>query len=170
MILLSTTISPGLRVALFYVFNLFVGRAGLRRALPWTLARQRELPPELLDEWTGPWTRRRLLRGWDHFGPRHLRRLRNQSTAIRRPTLLVWGLNDRVFPVTHARVIQQLLPGTALATIPRCGHWATVDAPEEVAAEVRRFCGSHRARVWNAEARLVRRAHDGDADRVQAKT
>jgi len=147
MIVLSTTISPSARVALFYVFNLVFGRTALRRALPWTLARPRELSPHLLDEWTSPWARRRLLRGCDHFGARHLRALRDRLTRLDCPTLIVWGMSDRVFPLRHARLLHELLPHAALATIPHCGHWATIDAPEVVAAEVRRFCGSNRERV-----------------------
>jgi len=146
-VMLSTTISPSARVTLFYVFNLLFGRMALRRALPWTLVRPRELSRQLLDEWTSPWTRRRLLRGWDHFGARHLRAVRDRLKRLDCPTLIVWGMNDRVFPLAHARLIHELLPHAALATIPRCGHWATIDAPEQVAAEVRRFCGSIHTRV-----------------------
>ena len=146
-IVLSTTISPSVRVALFYVFNLLFGSAALRQALPWTLARPRELSPQLLDEWTSPWTRRRLLRGCDHFGARHLRAVRDRLTLLDCPTLIVWGMNDRVFPLRQARLIHQMLPHAALATIPQCGHWAPIDAPEELATEVRRFCGSNRERI-----------------------
>jgi pimeloyl-ACP methyl ester carboxylesterase len=142
MIVLSTTISPGARVALFYVFNLLFGRAALRQVLPRTLTRPFELSPQVLEEWTRPWTRRRLLRGWDHFGARHLRAVRERLIAIDCPALIVWGLNDRIFPLTpHARRLHQLMPHAALTMIPQCGHWATIDAPEEVASEVRTFLG-----------------------------
>jgi len=78
---------------------------------------------------------------------RYLRALRDRLTRLDCPALIVWGMSDRVFPLRHARLLHELLPHAALATIPRCGHWATIDAPEQVAGEVRRFCGERRARV-----------------------
>lgn len=90
-VVLSTTTSASARVSLFYLGNLLFGRAALRLALPWTLAHRRRLSRQLLDEWTDPWTRRRLLRGWDHFGARHLRALRERLSLLECPVLIVWG-------------------------------------------------------------------------------
>ena len=49
---------------------------------------------------------------------------------IRQPTLIVWGANDRFFPLTHAERAANLIPNATLRVIPECGHLTAVDAPE----------------------------------------
>ena len=138
-VLLSTTVTRSTRVALLGAANLLVGAGGLRYLLPKTLIRHRALPPELLHDWARPWTRRRLLRGQDFFSPSRLRQLRERLSKFPRPVLLVWGTSDQVFPLAHAKVLLEMLPHATMVTIPRCGHWSTLDAPEEVADTVTTF-------------------------------
>jgi pimeloyl-ACP methyl ester carboxylesterase len=139
-VVLSTTVTPSTRVALLGAANLLIGARGLRHLMPWTLVRSRVLSPELLQNWAGPWTRRRLLRGLDFFSPSRLQQLRERLAGFPRPVLLVWGTNDQVFPLSHAKVLQEMLPLATMVKIPRCGHWSTLDAPEEVAESVTTFC------------------------------
>lgn len=139
--ILSTTVIPSWRVGLFQAVNLICGRRGLRRALPLTLKGRHSLDPEILRLWAEPWTRRRCLRGMDHFGREHLREIRQRLPGLRKPVLLIWGQEDNIFPVHHARDLERRVPGARLVTIPGCGHWSPLDAPEEVAGQVREFCG-----------------------------
>ncbi len=49
---------------------------------------------------------------------------------IRCPVLIVWGEQDRLFPVKYAREAQAAIPGARLVIIPRCGHFPQIEAQE----------------------------------------
>jgi len=132
-VILSTTIAWSFRLGLIYAANLLLGEALLRRSLAATLKRQSSLEPSLLECWARPWSRRRLLRGVDHFAPAHLRRLRAKLKGLRLPVLMIWGEQDDIFPPARVASIARELPQAKLIMIPRCGHWSPLDAPEEVA-------------------------------------
>ncbi len=133
LVILSTTITLSFRVSfLIYAANLIFGREMLRRALPRTLKRGDILDPSVIEIWAAPWTRRRLIRGRDHFARRHLRRLRSKIDRLRCPVLLIWGDEDDIFPLYHAHAIMKYLTQAKLSIIERCGHWSPIDAPEEV--------------------------------------
>jgi pimeloyl-ACP methyl ester carboxylesterase len=137
--ILSTTVTPSWRVGIgLYAANLLIGASVLGATLRWTLKRER-LDGGLATRWAGPWTRRRVLRGMDHFAERHLRALRARLPALRVPVMMLWGEEDDIFPIAHARAIQALLPQARLVTVPRCGHWSPIDAPDELSSELRRF-------------------------------
>ena len=67
--------------------------------------------------------------------PKLLRRLHR----IRVPTLVVWGQDDRLFPLEHARAFQQAIPGAKLAVLPGCGHVPPLDRPDEFVRTVGDF-------------------------------
>ena len=46
------------------------------------------------------------------------------------PTLLVWGENDRITPPDVAEQFAALLPDSAVAYIPRCGHAPMIEQPD----------------------------------------
>ncbi len=50
--------------------------------------------------------------------------------AIRCPTLIVWGAEDRLFPARYAKDAQAAIPGAQLVIIPRCGHFPQIEAQE----------------------------------------
>jgi pimeloyl-ACP methyl ester carboxylesterase len=55
------------------------------------------------------------------------RRLRSANLGeelkdIRVPTLLIWGAEDRVIPVSVAHKFHSLIPGSRLVVLDRCGH------------------------------------------------
>ena len=74
---------------------------------------------------------------WNPYlhNPKLLRRLHR----IRVPTLVVWGQEDRLFPLEHARAFQQAIPGAALAVLPGCGHVPPLDRPEDFVRTVTGF-------------------------------
>jgi pimeloyl-ACP methyl ester carboxylesterase len=131
--ILSTTLTGSFRVGrALYAANLIVGQSFLRWGMRFTLKRAR-LEAALLEEWVQPWSRRRILRGIDHFASRHLQRIRSKVEQLRVPVLVIWGKQDTIFPLSHAARLVRLLPNARLCTIERCGHWSPLDAPEELA-------------------------------------
>jgi len=133
-VILSTTVSWSFRIGvLAYAANLLLGARLIRWAIGATLKGGNELDARVVESWARPWSRRRILRGLDHFSPRHLKRLRSKLRNLHVPVLLIWGEEDNVFGPAHAVRITRELPGAKLVSIPNCGHWSPADAPEEVA-------------------------------------
>jgi len=54
--------------------------------------------------------------------------------AIRAPTLVVWGADERLFPVENGRRMASEIPGARLEIIADCGHAANEEKPEELLA------------------------------------
>jgi haloalkane dehalogenase len=134
LIILSTTITGSFRVGIaLYIANLIFGQAFLRRGMQSTLKRPRKLDPALIEEWARPWSRRRILRGADHFARHHLQQIRSKLERIQAPVIVVWGAQDHIFPLQHASSILKAFPQAMLFRIDRCGHWSPLDAPDEVA-------------------------------------
>jgi pimeloyl-ACP methyl ester carboxylesterase len=61
------------------------------------------------------------------------------------PTLLVWGTNDRVYPIDYAAAYQKLIPGAKLAIIPDCGHLPHIERREIFVAALDDFLTNMRA-------------------------
>jgi pimeloyl-ACP methyl ester carboxylesterase len=55
------------------------------------------------------------------------------------PTLVVLGDTDRIMPRECGERFQQGIPGSKLTTLERCGHWAHLDRPDELAEIIRDF-------------------------------
>ncbi len=47
------------------------------------------------------------------------------------PTLLLWGAQDRLAPIKHARALQAWIPGAALIPIEGAGHMPQIERPQE---------------------------------------
>jgi pimeloyl-ACP methyl ester carboxylesterase len=65
--------------------------------------------------------------GWRGLRTSYVDRLREVSA----PTLIVHGANDEAVPVAWAYRAHDLIPGSELRVIPRCGHWPPRERPEE---------------------------------------
>ncbi len=59
--------------------------------------------------------------------------------AVRAPTLLLWGADDRITPVKAWRAAAAALPHVRIETIPRAGHVPMLEAPEPYAGAVDAF-------------------------------
>lgn len=51
--------------------------------------------------------------------------------TITAPTLVLWGQQDRVLPVTHAAVATKGLPNARVHIFDPCGHWSQVEHSQE---------------------------------------
>lgn len=58
------------------------------------------------------------------------------------PTLIVWGAQDSLIPVSHARALHQSLPGSRLEIFDGVGHYPHCEAPERFLALLVEFIGS----------------------------
>ncbi|MPZ38152.1 MAG: alpha/beta fold hydrolase [Rhizobiales bacterium] len=62
--------------------------------------------------------------------------LRKWLHRINVPTLIIWGANDRLFPMEYAYVYQQLIPGSKAVVIPECGHVPQIEKPDVFVSEL----------------------------------
>ena len=56
-------------------------------------------------------------------------------------TLLVWGSDDDAVPLTHARVMESLIPDAGLVVFEGAGHFAYLDQPDRFCTVARHFFG-----------------------------
>ena len=59
------------------------------------------------------------------------------------PTLIVWGYDDKVFPLPYGEAYQKLIPGSRLEVIKDCGHPMQIEKPDELVALMTGFIGTH---------------------------
>lgn len=57
------------------------------------------------------------------------------------PTLVIWGEQDPVVPLSAGKVYQQSIAGSKLATIPNCGHRPELEKTDEFVRLTKEFFG-----------------------------
>jgi pimeloyl-ACP methyl ester carboxylesterase len=50
--------------------------------------------------------------------------------AVRAPSLVVWGANDRLLPPSLGEEFRTLIPDCRLVVLPKCGHVPMLDCPD----------------------------------------
>ena len=65
--------------------------------------------------------------------------LPNRLRQLDMPTLMVWGADDRVVPVSHAALFAELIPEAIVEVIPDAGHDPSCDQPDAFARVVGDF-------------------------------
>jgi pimeloyl-ACP methyl ester carboxylesterase len=58
---------------------------------------------------------------------------------VKCPTLIVWGEQDGLVPVTHGQLYQAAIAGAECAVLPSCGHIPHVEQSEALAATVLKY-------------------------------
>jgi pimeloyl-ACP methyl ester carboxylesterase len=71
------------------------------------------------------------------------------------PVQLIWGDQDSVIPVSHARLAHAAMPGSRLTIFDGCGHFPFQDDPDRFVEVVERFIDSTEAAAYDRE--LLRR-------------
>ncbi len=59
--------------------------------------------------------------------------------AIRKPTLIVWGREDKLIPLSFAERFHKEIAGSQLRVIDSCGHMPQVECPKEFVTAVLEF-------------------------------
>ena len=87
--------------------------------------------------------------------------------AERLPTLLIWGTDDPIIPIEHARAARARIPESRLVEIAGAGHWPQLDDPDRFVAELSEFVETTEPHVFDldrmrrdAEARARARRRD----------
>lgn len=65
--------------------------------------------------------------------------------SIRAPTLILWGEEDALIPVSAGRWLAKSIPGSKLIVYPDIGHIPMEEAPDRSAADVGAFLTTHGA-------------------------
>jgi pimeloyl-ACP methyl ester carboxylesterase len=76
------------------------------------------------------------------------------------PVLLLWGADDPIIPVQHARAAHDLLPHSRLEVFDDVRHFPHVEAPERFVAVLQDFCASTEpavfdVNIWRARMRVA---------------
>ncbi len=71
------------------------------------------------------------------------RDLERELRAVRIPTVVVVGAEDRAQPPRESEAIAAAIPGARLAVIPRAGHLSALERPDEANAILDDFLGRH---------------------------
>jgi pimeloyl-ACP methyl ester carboxylesterase len=67
------------------------------------------------------------------------------------PVLLIWGSEDPIIPVQHARSAHELLTHSTLAVFDGVGHFPQVEAPQRFVTSLEDFCAATEPVVFDAE-------------------
>lgn len=65
--------------------------------------------------------------------------LDNRLSAIKSPTLVIWGRQDGIVPLADGERFRQQIPGAVLVVFDRCGHLPHVEKAAEFNAAVAKF-------------------------------
>jgi len=71
--------------------------------------------------------------------PFYNRSLHKWLHRINIPSHVIWGEQDRMWPMDYAREFNTRLKGSTLSVIPDCGHLALVEKPDEFVGLVTQF-------------------------------
>jgi pimeloyl-ACP methyl ester carboxylesterase len=75
--------------------------------------------------------------------------------AIRTPTLVLAGAEDRLTPLAYGRFLAETIPGARLVEIPAAGHFPQLEQPHTVNAAIREFLARLSGPPAVADARLL---------------
>ena len=76
----------------------------------------------------------RTVRGWD------AERISRDAHLISKPTLLLWGENDREIPLADGERLHAEIPGSRLIVFLKCGHLPHEEYPEAFTNVIVDFC------------------------------
>jgi pimeloyl-ACP methyl ester carboxylesterase len=102
------------------------------------------IAPEIMRSYTDPirtipGVRRDLARLLRAVEKRYMFEAAEALPGFDKPALVLWGEDDRLFPLEHGRVLAALLPQGRFETVPGSRTFVPEDQPERLAARAREF-------------------------------
>jgi len=64
---------------------------------------------------------------------------RDELRSIQAETLVLWGRQDRFFPLSHGERAASLIPHAKLVVLEDCGHVSVLDQPSQVSEQIEQF-------------------------------
>lgn len=100
---------------------------------------------EIMEEWIEPWDselgKELLYQQIRLLLPSYSNSVASDLKVMRKPTLIIWGENDRQIPLKLAQRLHHDIPESRLVIIPGAGHLILFDAPSQVASALADFVG-----------------------------
>jgi pimeloyl-ACP methyl ester carboxylesterase len=100
---------------------------------------------EIMEEWIEPWDselgKELLYQQIRLLLPSYSNSVASDLKVMRKPTLIIWGENDRQIPLKLAQRLHHDIPESRLVIIPGAGHLILSDAPGQVASALADFVG-----------------------------
>ena len=118
----------------------------IRKAVSSVKKITRQMPSPIFER--SRWLLYRLLGEYDYYRSQNLRdtfvQIVNEDVSpnlpfITIPTLIIWGEDDTMVPVSLAKEIHERIKGSTLISMPNVGHKAPYEAPKDFAAFVLSF-------------------------------
>ena len=79
-------------------------------------------------------------KGSNHISSKIMQEIRDNLNLLEKiPKILIWGMQDRIFPPKILQLWQEIYPGTPSYEIQNAGHFLQEDAPEEIIAIIKKF-------------------------------
>ena len=73
------------------------------------------------------------------LGLKDLEEFAHDARAVAAPTLIVWGREDRIFPMAQLETAEAMMPAAEVLVMDGVGHFPQIDAPAAFAARVVSF-------------------------------
>lgn len=100
---------------------------------------------EIMEEWIEPWDselgKELLYQQIRLLLPSYSNSVASDLKVMRKPTLIIWGENDRQIPLKLAQRLHHDIPESRLVIIPGAGHLILFDAPGQIASALADFVG-----------------------------
>lgn len=77
--------------------------------------------------------------GLSGFSAEHVKALQSALPAMKTPTLVLWGREDKFVPAYHAQVLGRLLPDVQVQIWDHCGHVPQIEYPDRFNATALKF-------------------------------
>ncbi|MDZ8259823.1 alpha/beta hydrolase [Nostoc sp. ChiQUE01b] len=81
----------------------------------------------------------REIENWQANKPNMLTKIQNNLSAIKCPTLVLWGEQDSWFPASHGKKLHQYIPNSKLQILSNCCHDASTGASEVLNKTILKF-------------------------------
>ncbi len=81
----------------------------------------------------------REIENWQANKPNMLTKIQNNLSAIKCPTLVLWGEQDSWFPASHGKKLHQHIPNSKLQILSNCCHDASSGASEVLNKTILKF-------------------------------